>query len=118
MLLADLDARFVGSTTPTGFRRQDGIVGAQGVMFQCPKCAVGCERGEEDGRRFVRGAHYVLCWFRNPQGATAIPAEWYPKIARWEMSGTSLADLTLKPSILCSPPGCEWHGFITNGDVA
>lgn len=86
-------------------------------MFQCPKCSEGLERGEEEGRRFVIGAHYGLCFFRNPQGADAIPAEWYPRIARWEMTGTSLDDLTLRPSILFSPPGCAWHGYITNGEL-
>jgi hypothetical protein len=120
--LTDLDAEFVGDVKEKSMRRQDSIVGAQGIMFQCPLCAVGKEAGEEEingkRRRFFRGAHYGLCFFRNPQGTSPIPAELYPEIARWEMTGTSLEDLTLQPSILFSPPGCGWHGFITNGNIA
>jgi len=115
--LRDLDAEFCGDATERGFRRRDEIAGAQGIMFQCPKCAEGKERGEEGGRRFVRGAHYILCWFSNPREAPTIPAEWYKGIARWEMTGTSLDDVTLRPSILVQGPGCGFHGFITNGDV-
>lgn len=117
--LLELDAEFVGNATTQSFRRQgDAIEGAQGVIFQCPKCAEGKEHGEEHGRRFVVGAHYVLCWFRNPQGAAPIPAAWYPKIARWEMFGSGLADLSLRPSVLLTGPGCGWHGWITAGEAA
>lgn len=43
----------------------------------------------------------------------------------WNVSGTSLDDLTLTPSILFHPRTCRamdedcpgWHGFITNGEV-
>lgn len=119
MRLYDLDGSFIGNVAVDGktFRRQDGIVGAQGVMFQCPKCAIGLERGEENGRRFVRGAHYAIVLFLNPQDAAPVPKETWPQIARWTMTGTSLEDLTTRPSILFSGPGCGWHGWLTNGDL-
>lgn len=77
---------------------------AQGVMFRCPVCA---------------GGHQVMVAFKNRgvldhQGTHAKDG----RPTRWEVSGTSLADLTLKPSVDCTPsdPNC-WHGFITNGEV-
>jgi len=35
---------------------------------------------------------------------------------RWNVSGTGFSDLTLTPSIQLQG-GCNWHGFITNGEV-
>lgn len=125
MKITLLDAEFVGQVTGTPgqasgvscMRQGAQIEGAQGLWFQCPVCAVGKEPGEEDGRRFVRGAHYVLCWFSNPRNAPPLDATWWPTIARWTMSGSSLDDLTLQPSILLKG-GCNWHGYLTNGDAA
>lgn len=120
MRLTDLDAEFIGERTETSYRRLDSIEGAQGLSFQCPGCSVGKETGEEDGRRFVRGAHYVLCWFRNPRGADPVPADALPGPGRWWIEGTGLDDLTFdygQPVQAKSIQlGC-WHGFITNGEV-
>jgi hypothetical protein len=137
MKLLDLDAEFIGNAQPKQCRRQGNQVeGAQGVMFQCPLCSVGLERGEEDvtrgieghqiveRRRFARGAHYVFVWFSNPRNAPPAPAECWPK-PRWTFTGESLETLSLAPSIdiidvdeqgnrkgtLC------WHGFVTNGEA-
>lgn len=90
---------------------------AQGVNLQCPKCAQGCEIIERDGRRIHAGAHYLHVPFsgrglpdhlgmHNDQGQPV----------RWQASGSSLDDLTTRPSILILRC-CEWHGFITNGDA-
>lgn len=124
MRLRDLDAQFIAhvNAATRSSRRQDSIDGAQGIMFQCPKCAEGKERGEEDGRRFVRGAHYILVCFANPVNAPVAPAE-YDKNPRWQMSGSSIDDLTLMPSINLDIPGvehdgCRWHGWVKNGDAA
>lgn len=135
MRLRDLDGRFVCEASNGGSRlsRQDSVEGMQGVMFQCPSCGAGLERGEEDGRRFIRGAHYIRAFFANPQGAPVAPhdadlrTDGNPN-PRWTMSGTSIDDLTLTPSINCDipwkdkdgvehPSGCKFHGFVTNGDV-
>ena len=137
MRLRDLNAQFVGrwhddraTGGSSGYRQLgDQLDGAQGVMFQCPKCAIGKERGEEveDGvtRRFVRGAHYVICWFRNPRNAVPVPPEADPKPGRWwvEASCTGLDDLTFghgEPSMAKSVllmGGCDWHGFVVNGEA-
>lgn len=75
---------------------------AQGIFFLCPKCFQGhnchisfADRGVPDNL----GTH-------NNDGNSV----------RWTESGTGLADLTTKPSIQLQG-GCNWHGFITNGDV-
>lgn len=115
--LSDLDGQFTGGykVNPNRYRRQPGLLRAQGVLFQCPKCAIGLEAGTEEGRRFVRGAHYVACWFSNPNGAAVAPPEALPA-PRWtvEAGSTSIDDLTLSPSIAIVG-GCAWHGFVRNG---
>lgn len=129
MKLRDLDAAFIGQATENGYRRQDSINGAQGVMFQCPSCAEGKERGEEDGRRFVRGAHYIRVCFSNPRGAAVAPDGIAGGKDRWKiLSGSSLDDLTLSPSINCDipwrdekgvehPSVCRFHGYVRNGEA-
>jgi hypothetical protein len=126
MRLRDLDASLIPRTD------SESLVGAQGIMFQCPKCGQGLERGEEDGRRFIVGAHYILVFFANPIGANPAPANASLRKngkpnPRWTItSGTTLDDLTLSPSINCDipdeetgePSTCKFHGFVTNGDVA
>jgi hypothetical protein len=126
MRLRDLDAEFVGN-----YRTDDGVRysrlgerivdGVQGLQFQCPKCAIGCEPGEENGRRFVRGAHYVLCWFTNSRNTPNVPADAFPLPGRWTFEGTSIDDITFTgpgaASVLITGPGCGWHGFIRSGEA-
>lgn len=104
MKLLDLDACFVAKADfSTGsYHEQQEMNGAQGVLFDCPKC-----------RR-----HSVLCWFRNPISAPKVPDSFEPNGGRWEVSGTNFTDLTLKPSVNLEPHGCQWHGFVTNGDAS
>lgn len=106
----------------------------QGVQFQCPSCGAGLERGEEEGRRFLRGAHYILVLFSNPRGVEPAPPDAFLRgdgspNPQWSMTGTSLDDLSTTPSINCDipwkdkdgvehPSSCKFHGYITNGDVA
>lgn len=123
MKLRDLDAQFLGNVNAAekSAMMQDSIDGAQAVLFQCPKCAIGKETGEKDGRRFVRGAHHVKVCFANPRGAPVAPVE-YDDNPRWTMEGTSLDDLTLSPSINLDVPengvdSCKWHGWVKNGDA-
>jgi hypothetical protein len=134
MRLLDLDAEFIGGWHDdratgghVGYRRLgDQLDGAQGICFQCPLCAAGKPVVEEDGRRFVRGAHSVICWFRNPRGVAPVPDDADPKPGRWWVSAksTGIDDLTFEHG---EPPiaksvllmgGCNWHGFIENGDAA
>lgn len=129
MKLRDLGAEFWAKATETGYVRQgDQLAGAQGILFQCPSCAVGKERGEENGRRFIRGAHSLRIPFANPRGAPPAPRS-YGK-ARWRIvKGTGLDDLTLSPSINADipwrdqngvehPSVCKFHGYVRNGDAS
>lgn len=122
------EATFIGGIREDGgaFRRIDSIEGAQAVFLYSP-----CGYGLTDG------THGVIVPFANPRNASAVPAAFKPT-PRWEMSGASLDDLTLTPSIDCTvenpehaeanraaglqPGECRpgrrcWHGFITNGEV-
>jgi hypothetical protein len=114
--LTDLAAAFVryqkdkeGRVT---FRPVDTLAEAHGVKFLCPKCFA--------ANGGPRGTHTVVCWSESagtPKGATPGPG-------RWKMVGRDLSDLTLN----ADPPrtarsvqllgGCEWHGFVTNGEAA
>jgi len=86
-------------------RLGDEIEDAQGVMFLCPKCY--------RAKGGPVGTHSVLCWFRNRD----VPDAELPGPARWTVSGTGLADLTLAPSVHLLPPSCGWHGWIQDGEV-
>jgi hypothetical protein len=111
MKLTDLDATFIRSIDERTNQMYVSMSEAQGVQFQCPLCAKGKPVEEENGERFVRGVHYVLCWFPNaPSNRQPLP--------RWTPSGTGLHDLTLQPSIqILGDEGCKWHGFVTNGNA-
>lgn len=125
MKLRALDGRFFGGVDPAARSSRlqgDRIDGAQGVMFQCPKCSEGKPSG--DGGVGFAGAHYVRVCFANPRNAPVAP-EAYDDNPRWQMSGTSLDDLTLSPSINLDVPGddgtvsgCRWHGWVKNGEAA
>jgi hypothetical protein len=135
--LRDLDGQFVYDVVKNQRMRSDSasLDGMQGVFFQCPKCGEGLERGEENGRGFIRGAHYILVLFANPRGVAPAPADANLRNDGtpnpfWNIeSGTSLDDLTLSPSINCDiawkdaagvehPSSCKFHGFVRNGDAA
>lgn len=121
MRLRALDGRFFGRVNGGScYFEGDQIEGAQGVYFQCPKCAEGKPPGEPDGIGFA-GAHYIRICFANPRSAPVAPVE-FDKNPRWTMSGTGLDDLTLSPSINLDVPGngdgCRWHGWVKNGDAA
>lgn len=106
MRLTDLDPHWMTEVHAGGHR--EGQVAtqqaAQGVRLLCPKCFA-----ENGGSR---GTHSVIVPFKD----RGLPDDAYPGMARWAASGNSFADLTTTPSILLVH-GCEWHGFITNGEV-
>lgn len=103
------------------FTMQDSIDGAQGVTLWCP-CGYGKPEFPLDGGR----PHAIIIPFANPRGAPSVPEDHGPKSAdnptgprpRWQLvSGASLADLTLAPSVAVgSDPQC-WHGWIQSGEV-
>jgi hypothetical protein len=93
---------------PTTYRELDGVEGAQGVLFICPKCQ----------------SHSVLCWFKNPRNASSVPDSAFPKPGRWTFTGETVDTLTLSPSVDLSkidaenPESqnrCYWHGWVENG---
>ena len=79
---------------------------ANGLWFLCPKCF------KTNGSRV--GTHGLICW--DP----SVPQSARPGPGRWRMVGTSFEDLTLRSSSSHSvllTDGCEWHGFVENGEV-
>jgi len=53
--------------------------------------------------------------FRQPLDGGAARDESKPL---WDRTGETFDTLTLSPSILrTKPPGCGWHGWITDGEV-
>jgi len=122
MKLAELDGMFLKLLPDRSMRIVSTLAEADGVEFQCPACAQGKEAGEETrhgrDRKFFRGAHYVICWFRGK-----VPDDLDPKPGRWTPSGTNLDDLTFVPgeppvsvSVLLTS-GCRWHGFVRDGEA-
>lgn len=79
---------------------------AQGVRFLCPKCT---PEGHQHSIQISFEGRGVT-----PEQAT-IDSEGKP--VYWKAEGTSLEDLTLRPSIWCKGPDCGWHGYVTNGDA-
>ena len=107
LLLADLEPqllRLVPGGERQGAEQVDALALAQGVWFLCPKCF------QANGGRV--GTHMVMCWFRE----RGVPDTATPGPARWAVSGTGLADLTLSPSIQLLG-GCNWHGFVRGGVI-
>lgn len=110
MRLEDLDAEFfrwdVKGVTHVEIPTVGTLAEAQGVMFDCPVC-------ESSG-------HSIMVGFRD----RGVPPDQGTRDAAgnqtlWTVAGgTGLHDLTLTPSIDCTPsnPAC-WHGFITNGEI-
>jgi hypothetical protein len=89
--------------------RVDSFSEAQGIVFLCPLCfaknsgSVGthwCSVSfAERGVSSDEGTH-------NSEGSPV----------RWNVSGDSFDNLSTTPSILLQG-GCNWHGYITNGEV-
>jgi uncharacterized protein DUF6527 len=100
-----LEAHFITIKEGSFLSTVDTLVEAQGVMLLCPKCFAA-----NDG---AVGTHSIIVPFE----ARGVPAHILGGLARWQVSGTSLADLTISPSIQLIG-GCAWHGFIRNGDAA
>lgn len=115
MKLSELCARFLRYEQRAGgvcYVSVDSIADAHGVRFLCPKCFAA------NGGKV--GTHSVICWSRS----AGAPDSAVPGPGRWKLDGTGLDDLTLN----ADPPsgarsvqlngGCDWHGFVTNGDAA
>lgn len=94
--LRELDATFVRHTGDSNFEELPTRAGANGLLFDCPKC----------------GRHSVLVWDRT------IPAGIQPGPGRWDITGDTIETVTCHPSINLEPNGCCWHGWVKNGDAS
>ena len=95
--------RYDGATDSGGhhFARASSLADADAVMSLCPKCFAA--NGGPVGTHSILGS---LAGRNMPHEADPNP--------RWHVSGQSLDNLTLSPSILFKD-GCGWHGWITTG---
>lgn len=110
MKLTELEAQFLKHGTEDGrevHKYVDSLSEADGVMFLCPKCF-----SANHGRV---GTHMVICWFSGK-----VSDDVFPKPGRWNPSGNGLSDLTFvgpgAASVLLGG-GCDWHGFVKNGEA-
>lgn len=104
MELSVLEGTFIRLLSEKSHEHVESLADAQGVMFLCPKCF--------ETNHGPVGTHGIICWFRNK----GVPDSMSPGPGRWDVvSGTSLKDLTLSPSVLLPGDGCEWHGWVKNG---
>lgn len=74
---------------------------AQGIWFDCPRCRDHSIHVSFDGRglKDYQGSH-------NKAG----------KATRWATTGADFSTLSMTPSIQLEG-GCNWHGYITNGEA-
>jgi uncharacterized protein DUF6527 len=83
---------------------------AQGIHFLCPKCWT-----ENKG---PVGTHLCEVTF---EGRGVLPHQGIRGSKepgpRWNVTGTNFEDLSTTPSILIIG-GCNWHGYITAGEVS
>jgi len=110
------DAKFIGEITEDkSYRYLDSIEGAQGIFLWCP-CGHGKAEFPLDGGR----PYGLLLPFRNPRGAPIAPDSFNKqedgRTPRWDMSGDSVGNLSLSPSVSTGKPEC-WHGYIQNGGI-
>lgn len=125
------DAKFYGKIDEADQSHEylPSIDGAQGLFLWCP-CGYGQldddgkERYPLDLSHNLGRPHGLLVPFRNPRNAPPCPDGHGPRSRdkqtrpRWEMTGTSLGDLTLSPSIAVGPADKEcWHGHVTSGEI-
>src|SRR5882672_2791179 len=89
----------------------DSFAEAQGIRFLCPLCF------QNNGNSDV-GTHWCSITFADrgvPDDMGTHNLE--GKAVRWNVSGSNFEDLTTTPSILLQG-GCNWHGYITLGEVS
>lgn len=105
MTLLELHATFLRRVDDARFAYVADLREADGVKFLCPVCF---QKNEGPV-----GTHSVICW------APSVPQTTRPTPGRWEMLGTSLADLTLSAasSSVKLEGLCNAHFFVRNGKI-
>lgn len=108
MKLTELEPRWMKYEDDGKVLRQvETLAEADGIWFLCPKCFA--------ANNGPIGTHSVGCWFTGK-----VPDSAEPGPGRWNPSGTSFEDLTFVPPGAVSvklTSGCQWHGFIRNGEA-
>lgn len=102
--LATLDGELLRIDPNGHYQVVEQLRDAHGVMFLCPKCY------QANGGAV--GTHSVRAWFARK----GVPAGLLPA-PRWTATGTTVADLTLTPSIHLRGKSCGWHGHVTSGSA-
>jgi hypothetical protein len=82
---------------------------ADGIRFVCPK-SFAAHGGKV-------GAHSVQVYFAGSPVPANIGVNQNGDTVRWNVSGTSLDDLSLSPSIQEQDSICGWHGFVGSSGV-
>jgi hypothetical protein len=109
MKLIELDPEFLKIDSNGHYVYTPTLAYAQGLKFLCPLCF--------QKNKGTVGTHVVVIWFRNH----GVPDDTRPLPGRWCVSGIDMNDLTITPSINlenATKTGCQWHGFVTNGEAA
>lgn len=121
--LKELDGQFIryrqeteeerfarGAAKPTFFLEHvPTLAEAHGIRFLCPK-SVAARGGKV-------GAHSVQIYFAGSPVPKDIGVNAKGDAVRWNVSGTSLDDLSLSPSIQEQDNICQWHGFVGSSGV-
>ena len=121
--LVQLEARFIAYRAETKeemfargvnepaclFTKVAALRDAHGVRFICPK-SLAVHGGKA-------GAHSVLVYFEGSPVPSHFGVNKNGETVRWRVSGTSLDDLALSPSIQEQDDVCGWHGFVGSGGV-
>lgn len=121
--LRELDGQFIryreesrdemfarGVAKPSFFLdRVPTLAEAHGVRFICPKSFVA-----HGGKA---GAHSVQVYFVGSPVPDHIGVNTKGDAVRWTVSGISLDDLSLSPSIQEQDSICGWHGFVGSSGV-
>jgi len=106
MKLLDLEPSFLKWTGDSNIYEWNvPMAEANGLWFLCPKCF-------KQNRGRV-GTHGIVCW------RPSVPQTMSPAPGRWDWQGTSLENLTLVAgsSSIRLMGGCQWHGFVRNGEI-
>ena len=82
---------------------------AHGIRFICPKSFA-----THSGKI---GAHSVQVYFAGSPVPAHIGVNQKGDAVRWVVSGTSLNDLSLSPSIQEQNSICGWHGFVGSSGI-
>jgi hypothetical protein len=81
----------------------DTLAEADGIIFLCPLC-------------YRKDNHSVICWFEGKVSDDVKPGP-----GRWNPVGTGIDDITFVPGkktqSVALQGGCNWHGFVINGDA-